>query len=130
MLFTWPPGGGGGRKVLDAAAGAAAGQASRGSLRIRPPSGAGRSSTSAGPWLERRPLGGEGHLLTHHISPLTASFSVSATGWRAGEGREARYSRGAEEGEGRASLTRVTEEEEEAAGARRGGATAGLGGCK
>lgn len=53
------------------------------------------SSTSAGPWLERRRLRGEGHLLTHHISPLPASFSVSATGWRAGEGSEARYSRGA-----------------------------------
>lgn len=51
------------------------------------------SSTPMGPRLERRRLGGEGHLLTHHISPLPASFSVSATGWRAGEGSEARYSR-------------------------------------
>lgn len=73
------------------------------------------------------------------ISPRPGS-SVSATGWRAGEGSAARCSRGAASGApgrgregGRASLTRVTEameEDKEAAGARLGGATVGPAGCK
>lgn len=125
MLFTWPTSGGGGHKVVAAAAAAAAAAGQARLAHSEPDLTAGWQQRDVGrPWLERRRRGGEGHLLTHRISPLPASFSVSATGWRAGEGSEARYSRGAGRGRGGhllpALLRRRRRLERGAAGRRRG----------
>lgn len=69
-----------------------------GSLGTRPPGGLAAAAPRRGPGWGAD--GSAGKATFSHTSPLPASFSVSATGWRAGEGTEARYSRGAGGGRG------------------------------
>lgn len=94
-----------------------------GSLGTRPAGGL-ASGTSAGPGWRPTARCGRPPSLSHHLSPQPASFSVSATGWPAGEGSEARYSRGTGRGRGRhhlpALLRRRRRSERGAAGRRRG----------
>lgn len=69
------------------------------SLRTRPLGG--WQQQHLGGALAGTPMALRGRPPSHiHLSPQSASFSVSATGWRAGEGSEARYSRGAGGGRG------------------------------